>query len=262
MRKVALFDLDGTVWKNGVAIDTAVDCVNQLKRQNVEVYYITNNSTATIDAFVERIQAIGIDCTPHDILNTGVATGLYCQEHHYTKAYIIGEEGLKMTLQTFGVSHTSENPEVVIVGLKRDVGYEELTVAMRCILSGARFIATNTDAQFPVGDGLLPGAGSLVAFVKTASKQSPVVIGKPNKPMLDAAFDRYQLTCDDKIIMVGDNYDTDIYGGIDYGIQTIHVEGGVHTSEYVMQQVHKPTISVPHLMDERVFTLFDLKKDV
>lgn len=257
MRKVALFDLDGTLWKNGVAIDTAVGCVNQLKKQNVEVYYVTNNSTATIDTFVERIQAIGIECTPHDILNTGVATGLYCQEHHYTRAYIIGEGGLKTTLQAFGVLHTTENPEVVIVGLKRDVRYEELAEAMRCILNGAYFIATNTDAQFPVGDGLLPGAGSLVAFVKTASKQEPVVIGKPNKPMLDAAFERYQLTSEDSVIMIGDNYDTDIYGGIDYGIQTIHVEGGVHTSEYVMQQEKSPTITVNNLMNPKVFELFE-----
>ncbi|MGL4663100.1 MAG: HAD-IIA family hydrolase [Culicoidibacterales bacterium] len=256
MRKIALFDLDGTLWKNGVAISTAVESIKKLKENQVEVYYVTNNSTATIDDFVNRIQAIGVECSAHDILNTGVATGLYCQEHNVKTAYIIGEDGLKTTLADYGVTHTNEQPEAVIVGLKRDVIYEELAIAMRCILAGSQFIATNTDAQFPVGDGLLPGAGSIVSFVKTASKQEPVVIGKPNRPMLDAAFERYQLTSDDIVIMVGDNYDTDIYGGIDYGIKTIHVEGGVHSTEHVMKQDKKPTISVPNLMAEEVFELF------
>lgn len=256
MRKVALFDLDGTLWKNGVPIQEAVECVNRLKSQNVEVYYVTNNSTATIQDFVNRIQAIGIMCDANDIFNTGVATGLYCQDHHIQRAYIVGEDGLKSTLNGYGVIETAETPQAVIVGLKRDVVYEELKLAMRAILNGAAFIATNSDAQFPVGDGFLPGAGSLVAFVQTASKQEPVIIGKPNKPMLDAAFERYQLNTSDCVIMVGDNYDTDIYGGIEYGIQTIHVEGGVHSTEYVMKQAKTPTISVPNLMDNRVFDLF------
>lgn len=260
MRKIALFDLDGTLWQNGEPIETAVECVNTLKKHGVEVYFITNNSTATISDFVERIQAVGVDCNHHDILNTGVATGVYCQEQAITSAYIIGEQGLKATLADYQVMYTENNPQAVIVGLKRDVTYDELKEAMRFILQGARFIATNPDVQFPVSDGLLPGAGSLVAFVQTASKQTPVVIGKPNKPMLDAAFERYQLTASDIVVMVGDNYDTDIYGGIDYGIQTLHVEGGVHTTKYVMQQDKKPTISVPHLMDHRVFELFAISE--
>lgn len=257
MRKVALFDLDGTLWKNGVAITEAVAAVKQLKQREVEVYYVTNNSTATITDFVQRIQNIGLDCQEHDILNTGVATGLYCQEHSYTRAYIIGEEGLLTTLASYGVIHTPVNPEVVIVGLKRDVTYLELAEAMRCILNGAHFIATNKDAQFPVGEGFLPGAGSIVAFVQTATKQEPVVIGKPNRPMLDAAFERYQLTLDDTIVMVGDNYDTDIYGGIDYGIITIHVDGGVHSTAEVMKKLQQPTLAVAHLLDPSVFALFE-----
>lgn len=258
MRKVAFFDLDGTLWKSGIAIESAVSCARFLKENGVETYFITNNSTATIEEFVSRIQNIHVECEPHDVLNTGVATALYCKDLGISTAYIVGEDGLKQTLQEFGVSENTENPEAVIVGLKRDVTYDDLQHAMRYILDGAKFIATNTDAQYPTNTGLIPGAGSIVSFVKTASKTEPVVIGKPNRPILEVAFERYQLTNDDLVVMIGDNYDTDIFGGIEYGIKTIHVEGGVHTTEHVMKQEKTPTISVPTLEDDRVKALFQL----
>lgn len=258
MRKVAFFDLDGTLWKSGIPIESAVSCANFLKENGVETYFITNNSTATIDEFVSRIQNINVKCEAHDVLNTGVATALYCKDLNMHSAYVVGEDGLKQTFQDFGISENMDQPEAVIVGLKRDVTYDELRLAMKFILNGAKFIATNTDAQYPTNDGLTPGAGSIVAFVQTATKTTPIVIGKPNKPILEVAFERYQLTDNDLVIMIGDNYDTDIYGGIDYGIQTIHVEGGVHTSEYVMKQEKTPTITVPTLEDERVKALFQL----
>lgn len=258
MRKVALFDLDGTLWKSGVAIESAVRATNTLKEKGVEVYYVTNNSTATILEFVDRIQAIGIACTAHDVLNTGVATGLYCQKEGIKSAYILGEDGLIETLGQHEVHFQEENPDAVIVGLKRNATYAELATAMKYILSGARFIATNTDAQFPAHDGLIPGAGSLVSFVTTASKTDPVVIGKPNKAIFDAAFMRYEFAEDDLVVMIGDNYDTDILGGIEYGLQTIHVEGGIHTTSFVQMKEKQPTISVPTLEDERVFALFGI----
>lgn len=258
MRKVALFDLDGTIWHNGVPILSAVACVNTLKAAGVEVYFVTNNSTAKVIDFMERIHNIQIECQEADILTTGVATGLYCQKQGYQNVYIVGEEGLHLTLQEYGVEHTTINPEAVIVGLKRDVVYDELKEAMHFIMNGAHFIATNTDAQLPVSNGFLPGAGSVVAFVETAAQKKPdMIIGKPYRPILDAVYMRYQLSSDDLVVMIGDNYATDIYGGIEYGIETIHVAGGVHTTDYVMKQSKKPTLSVASLMDERVFQIFE-----
>ena len=38
----------------------------------------------------------------------------------------------------------------------------------------------------------------------------------------------------EEMVMIGDNYDTDILAGIRFGIDTVHVEGGVTSKEEVL----------------------------
>ena len=53
----------------------------------------------------------------------------------------------------------------------------------------------------------------------------------------------------DEMIMIGDNYETDIQAGIRFGIDTIHVEGGVTSLETVMEQSELPTYLYKSLAD-------------
>ena len=71
--------------------------------------------------------------------------------------------------------------------------------------NGARFVATNLDATYPVPGGLVPGAGAIVAAVATASGHSPEVAGKPFPPtaaLVHRRFGRHG-------VMVGDRPSTD-----------------------------------------------------
>ena len=51
--------------------------------------------------------------------------------------------------------------------------------AAAAVREGARFVATNADATYPGEHRVLPGAGSLVAAIATASGRTPEVAGKP-----------------------------------------------------------------------------------
>jgi 4-nitrophenyl phosphatase len=111
-----------------------------------------------------------------------------------------------------------DGPEAVVVGRQVELDYWVLAAAASAVRAGARFIATNTDATFPTGgtaanrggrsmggDGLLPGAGALVAFVATAAGRQAEVAGKPQPPMATLVRARFgQLS-----MMAGDRPDTD-----------------------------------------------------
>lgn len=49
--------------------------------------------------------------------------------------------------------------------------------------------------------------------------------------------------------MVGDNYQTDIRAGINFGIDTLLVYTGVSTRQQVAQQINQPTYEVASLDD-------------
>ena len=118
---------------------------------------------------------------------------------------------------------------------------------MKVILNGGTIICTKTDRIGPTSDGFANGNGMIVEMLAFASQVSPVVVGKPETMMLEmvqqhGGFEKEQM------VMIGDNYDTDILSGIRFGIDTIHVETGVHSSEEVMGREIPPTYAVKQLV--------------
>ena len=73
-------------------------------------------------------------------------------------------------------------------------------------------------------------------------------VGKPEPHML-AFIKAENGYSKEEMVMVGDNYDTDILSGIRYGIDTIYVEGGVTSKEEVLSQDEQPTYLLQTLAD-------------
>ena len=115
----------------------------------------------------------------------------------------------------------------MVVGWDPSFTYDALARAATAVREGAAFIATNLDATFPSADGLLPGAGALVAAIETASGAHAEAMGKPHGPMLDAIERRLE-GCSN-VVVVGDRADTDLAGAIDRGWGRALVLSGVTT---------------------------------
>ena len=89
--------------------------------------------------------------------------------------------GVREALAAHGLLAVDDGPaDAVVVGFHREFDYDGARprLGARCG-PGARFVATNLDATYPVPGGLIPGAGSLVAAVATAAGSTPEVAGKP-----------------------------------------------------------------------------------
>ncbi len=55
---------------------------------------------------------------------------------------------------------------------------------------------------------MMPSSGALTSFIQYASQVEPVVMGKPFSPILEGLH-TLGLT-KDQVLMIGDNYETDI----------------------------------------------------
>ena len=95
----------------------------------------------------------------------------------------------------------------MVVGLTRAFTYDTVAEASSTVRGGARLIGTNTDATYPTPDGLVPGAGSILAAVATAAGATPEVAGKPHRPTADAIT--RLVPAGELRTMVGDRPDTD-----------------------------------------------------
>src|SRR5699024_742466 len=122
---------------------------------NIPYLYITNNSTYTQRALVEKLTKLGIMVTSDQVMTSSVATANYiARRDKHARCYTIGEAGLVEALANKGLTLTDKAADFVVVGLDRQITYEKLAQATKLIREGATFIATNTDAAIPTEKGL------------------------------------------------------------------------------------------------------------
>lgn len=234
-----LIDLDGTMYNGAAKIDEAADFVERLRRANKPFLFLTNNSTSHAEDVVEKLDAVSdVVAHPEEVFTSTMATISHLQKQQLKRLYVIGEGGLIEGLSTAHFELTDRNVEAVVVGLDRKVTYQELETATLLIRAGAKFIATNPDTNLPTERGLVPGNGALVAFLEAATGVQATVIGKPEAVIMEAALEKIGLS-KEEVVMVGDNYTTDIQAGIRNGVDTLLVLTGFTTQEDV------PTLPIP-----------------
>jgi 4-nitrophenyl phosphatase len=87
----------------------------------------------------------------------------------------------------FGSWTADSGVGAVLCGLDTSVNYTKLSKAFQYLLRNpdCAFLATNGDSTYPSAHGLLPGAGAIIAPVKTAIGKDPLYIGKPAATMLE-----------------------------------------------------------------------------
>jgi 4-nitrophenyl phosphatase len=182
------------------------------------------------------------------VVNSAIALG-YLLKKRFPQGgpiYIIGEKGVADTLAEYGFTHSEKDPLAVVVGMDRQVNYEKLTKATLFIRAGLPFYATNPDKTFPTPQGLVPGAGAIIAAVEAATDIQPIFGGKPQPTMMQVALDRLGTTAE-QTLAVGDRLETDILGGHLAGCKTALVLSGVATLQDAEKYVPQPDLIAPDL---------------
>lgn len=236
--RLVAFDLDGVVWRGERVLPGAREALEDVLRRELDLRYVTNNSTAHREAVSERLRRMGLPSGVERVLTSGFAAARWLQARLSagSPVMVIGEVGLVRELREVGLDayEAGQAPPggpvaAVVVGLDRSFSYGMLAQAQAAIREGALFVATNRDATFPTPQGLVPGAGAIVAAVETAAETKPVVVGKPSRVLADtlAAVTGVPPS---QTLFVGDRLSTDIALGRKTGMVTVLVLTGV-TSE-------------------------------
>lgn len=247
MYKAYCFDLDGTVLRGQAGIPSAVAFIHRLQAKGIEPFYVTNNSSKTREQLQLGLQAIGITAPLTHIYSSALATAKYIAQHHSGAAVqVIGSDGIHAALAAEGVQVSAEQADVLVMGIDREMTYAKLAAASLAVQNGAKLIGTNEDVKFPTEAGFVPGNGSFVRLVANVAGVEPLFIGKPSPVMLEVICAEHGFTKED-MLMIGDNYATDILCGINFGCHTLHVNTGVTSTAVVKQQSQQPTYLVETL---------------
>lgn len=246
-----LIDLDGTMYKGTEVIKEAADFVKKLIALHIPYLYVTNNSTKTPEQVAQKLREFQIPAKKEEVFTSAMAAANYIDEQSsHAAVYMIGELGLKTALQEKDITITQnyEDANYVVAGMDQQINYEKLSSACLAIRNGATYIITNGDTALPTERGLLPGNGALSSVMTVSTQTEPLVIGKPESIIVDQAIKLLGLK-KEEVMMVGDNYHTDILAGIRANIDTLLVHSGVTTREQLNTYEQKPTYTVDSLAE-------------
>lgn len=243
-----LFDLDGVLYRGSDPIEHASDAVTRLRAAGRKVAFVTNNSSATPDAVIDKLRSVGVDAEPHEVETSALTTAAMLAHDGVRTTFVVGEEGIRRALMDAGIEIVDGAPgsvEAVVIGLDRRADYGSLKTASVLVEAGARLVATNGDVTFPAAGGQRwPGAGALLAAVVSTTGATPVVVGKPNAPILRAALGR---AGGGRPLVIGDRLDTDIAGAAGLGWDSLLVLTGISSADDAERVGPMPTFIGPSL---------------
>jgi NagD protein len=244
-----LMDMDGVLVHEQVAIPGADRFITRLTELAMPFLVLTNNSIYTRRDLSARLRASGIEVPEDAIWTSALATARFLQDQRPGgSAFVIGEAGLTTALHDSGYTLTEREPDYVVLGETRTYSFSRITQAIRLIVEGARFIATNPDPTGPTPDGPVPATGSVAALISRATGVAPYFVGKPNPLMMRSALNAIDAHSE-SAAMVGDRMDTDMVSGLEAGMYTVLVLTGSTQRAEAERFPYRPSRIVDSIAD-------------
>ncbi len=241
-KKLFLLDMDGTVYLDDRLFDGTLDFLDYVKNIGGKYIFLTNNSSKSVDKYIEKLEKLGIVSCKDDFLTSTDATVLDLKKRNYNKIYAFGTSSFREQLEKSGLPITdklSEGIDCLCMGFDTELTFKKLEDACILLNRGVDYIATNPDWVCPTWYGFVPDCGSVSEMLYNATKRRPRFIGKPNPEMPLLAVEKYGFKKEDTVV-IGDRLYTDIACGVNAGISTVFVLSGEGKLEDIAESNVKP----------------------
>ncbi len=235
-------DMDGVLWHGRDPLPGLVEFFQFLRRHDIRFVCATNNASTLPEKLAGRLQSWGADVKSEEIVTSSIATADYLSETlpPGSRLYVVGMEGLRVPLQQRGFEIVEDRVAAVVAGIDWHLTYDHLKRAALNIRAGAKFIGTNSDRTFPSSEGIIPGAGAILAAIETGTSVKPIVMGKPEAYLYETALRRMQAVPEQTLVL-GDRLETDILGAVRLNLKSALVLSGVTTREQLVASEYQPT---------------------
>lgn len=240
--KLFLLDMDGTIYLDNNLFDGVIEFLEHIKTIGGKYIFLTNNSSKSVDKYIEKLGSLGISTTADDFLTSTNATVLFLQKKGYNKIYTLGTASFKEQLRQAKLPITDkveDGIDCLCMGFDTELTFQKLEDACILLGKGVDYIATNPDWVCPTWYGYVPDCGSVSEMLYNATKRRPTFIGKPEPAMALLAMEKTGFK-PQETALIGDRLYTDIACGCNAGICSIFVLSGEGTLEDLEKSEVKP----------------------
>lgn len=240
--RLFLLDMDGTIYLDNDLFDGVTDFLAHIKALGGKYLFLTNNSSKSVNKYIEKLNALGIPTTADDFLTSTDATIVYLKPKNYKKIYAFGTTSFKEQLKAANLPITDcleDDIDCLLMGFDTELTFKKLEDACILLNRGVDYIATNPDFVCPTWYGSVPDCGSVSEMLFNATKRRPKFIGKPHPEMALLAVEKTGFKRE-QTALIGDRLYTDIACGVNAGVNSVFVLSGEGTLEDLKTSDVKP----------------------
>jgi HAD superfamily hydrolase (TIGR01458 family) len=242
-----LLDLSGVIYVQDELVPGAAEALTRLRESGIPIRLVTNTTMRPRRSILERLERLGIEADPSELLTPATLAARRCEESGYESVELVVLDELREDLE--GIEQKGDSADAVIVG---DLGdrwdYEVLNRAFRRLMDGAELIALQKNRYWETAEGLSLDAGPFVAALEFAIGREAEVVGKPAPSFFELALGDHGVTAD-HAAMVGDDVEADVGGALEAGIAGILVRTGKYREDEVKASGIEPTATVDSIAD-------------
>ena len=217
-----VMDMDGTIYHGKHLFPTTLPFLQTLKDLGIGYSFLTNNSSRSRSVYLEHLKNFGISAAPEQMITSTVNTVDYLRRNYpaVRKLFLLGTPAFRQEMTEYGFQDAAmeEEPDAVIVAFDTGLTYERLCKAAWWIKHEKLWICTHPDWECPTEqETTLVDCGSITACLKAVSNRTPIVLGKPNREMMEVILCSNRLQ-PEEVLMCGDRLYTDIQLGVNSGV--------------------------------------------
>lgn len=246
MKKLVLFDMDGTVYVGNQLINGVPELFKYLKNKNINYVFITNNSSHDVDFYINKMRNMGVDCDASNFYTSIDATIAYLKKENVKVINALANECFKKELRKDFTLVEGYNPknklDAIVLGFNTELAYENLkNTCLYLETQDVKYLAANCDYRCPYDGGLyIPDCGGMAEMIRLCTGKTPTFLGKPKPDMINFLIEKFNVKKED-VLVVGDRLYTDIASGYNAGVETVCVLSGEATVKDVQDYEIKPT---------------------
>ena len=202
-KKLFLLDMDGTIYIDTQLFDGTIEFLEYIRQIGGRYMFVTNNSSKSVDKYIEKLASLGIEATADDFLTSTNATIAHLKRKNYKKIYAFGTQSFRTQLEDAQLPVTTvleDDIDCLCMGFDTELTFQKL---------------------------------------EDACKRKPLFIGKPQPAMVELALEKTGFKKEEAIV-IGDRLYTDIACGVNAGISSAFVLSGEGTLEDIETSEAKP----------------------